>query len=181
MNRFVTLLQSKSGAAIATLLLMAFYVPDAAYLFLKFTHLPLTTEGAWVFYLLKAYSLEIVILVCIINQWKWTGRIYSACTFVILLYYYDQFEHGAELFITIILSFFHSLSIWNLTEIFNEKIEAEKVKDEQLAEVISMTNEAIEELQAERIKSEAYLQDKNKLEQRLAEAELKLTRKRTNK
>lgn len=171
MNKFTSILQSKAGAAAATLLLMAFYVPDAAYLFLRFTHLGMPEPMAWVFYLLKAYSLELVILVCIINQWKWTGRIYSICTFIILLYYYDQFHSPAEFFITVILSFFHSLSIWNLTEIFNDKIESEK-------DSISKMDILKKELNHALTKLSELTQERDILTHKLSEAEHKLSRKK---
>lgn len=138
---FYDFLQSQDGIVLTMLLLMAFYVPNAAFLMLHTGHLDLV----YVYYCGYAFSFELAILMILVNgnakTGELTGKIYSILSGFFIVFYYlflddkgnylDWHEIKPEkIFPAILLATFHVLAIWNLVDILKAKLaEAKKAKE----------------------------------------------------
>lgn len=131
---FYDFLYSKDGIVLTMVLLMAFYVPNAAFLMLYTGHLDLV----FLYYCGYAFSFELAILMILVNgnakTGELTGKIYSILSGFFIVFYYlflddkgnylDWYEIQPEkIFPAILLATFHVLAIWNLVDILKAKLE----------------------------------------------------------
>lgn len=141
MNRIVTYLESKEVVFHGALALIILYVPHAGHLFKQLEHLDMSFFGLtffnWFYGIALAAIIELLILVFIINGYKKTGKAYALVSFFINALYYDYwFEAIQEPTIlnmkfaatSFLICLMHSLSIWQLSELFYKRLKADKEK-----------------------------------------------------
>jgi hypothetical protein len=141
MNHIVTYLESKQAIFHGALILMMLYVPHAGNLFMQLEHLDMTFSGYtilnWIYGVGLAAVIEFLILIFLINGYKNTGKFYAVVSFFLNAFYYDYWfisiqEPTVVNIKTTIISLFicltHSLSVWQLSELFYRRIREEKVE-----------------------------------------------------
>jgi len=141
MNSIVNYLQSKDAVFHGSLCLIILYVPHAGHLFQELEHLDMTIYGLtflnWIYGLGLAAVIEFLILVFIINGYRTTGKFYAVVSFFLNVFYYNywfiSFQNPtAENIKTTMISFciclVHSLSVWQLSELFFKRLRDEKDK-----------------------------------------------------
>jgi hypothetical protein len=141
MNHIVTYLESKQAIFHGALILMILYVPHAGNLFMQLEHLDMTFSGFtalnWIYGVGLAAVIEFLILIFLINGYKNTGKFYAVVSFFLNAFYYDywfvsiQDPTIANIKTTIISLFIcltHSLSVWQLSELFYRRVREEKVE-----------------------------------------------------
>lgn len=131
---FYNFLYSKDGIVLTMLLLMALYVPNAAFLMKHLGHL----DWVFVYYCGYAFAFELGILMIMVNgnarTGELTGKIYSVASGIfIFIYYVFMDDQGnfiewhqiqtEKLLPGFLLSGFHSMLIWNLVDILKAKLE----------------------------------------------------------
>ena len=143
MNKLVTFLESKQVVFLGAIVLMAFYVPHAGHLFMQLEHLDLTFYNFkffnWVYGMGLAAVFEFLILIFIVNRRERIGKFYAVISFFLNLFYYDYLfivvtgptpENVKATIISLFVCVTHSLSVWQLSELFNQRVIADKEKDE---------------------------------------------------
>jgi len=141
MNQIVTYLESKQAIFHGAIILMLLYVPHAGNLFMQLEHLDMTFSGFtvlnWIYGVGLAAVIEFLILIFLINGYKNTGKFYAVVSFFLNAFYYDYWfvsitDPSIVNVKTTIISLFicltHSLSIWQLSELFHRRIRDEKVE-----------------------------------------------------
>jgi hypothetical protein len=141
MNQIVSYLESKQAIFHGALVLMALYVPHAGHLFMELEHLDMTFSGYsflnWAYGVGLAAVIEFLILIFLINGYRNTGKFYAVVSFFLNFFYYDywfvsiQNPSGDNIKTTVISLFIcltHSLSIWQLSELFHKRLKDEKVE-----------------------------------------------------
>jgi hypothetical protein len=141
MNQIVNYLESKQAIFHGALVLMALYVPHAGQLFMQLEHLDMTFAGYSFlncFYGIAIASvIEFLILIFLINGYLNTGKFYAVVSFFLNFFYYDYWfvsvqDPTSENIKTTIISLFicltHSLSIWQLSELFHKRLKDDKVE-----------------------------------------------------
>ena len=141
MNQIVNYLESKQAIFHGALVLMALYVPHAGHLFMKLEHLDMTFSGYsflnWAYGVGLAAVIEFLILIFLINGYRNTGKFYAVVSFFLNFFYYDywfvsiQDPSSANIKTTVISLFVcltHSLSVWQLSELFHKRLKDEKVE-----------------------------------------------------
>lgn len=141
MNRLIVYLESKDVVFHATIILIILYVPHAGHLFKQLEHLDMTLFGSpmlnWVYAIALAAVIEFIILVLIANGYRNTGKFYALISFLLNTFYYDygfiaiqeQSTESIKLAaISAIICLIHSFSIWQLSELFYKRIQAEKIE-----------------------------------------------------
>jgi hypothetical protein len=141
MNQIVNYLESKQAIFHGALVLMALYVPHAGHLFMKLEHLDMTFSGYsflnWAYGVGLAAVIEFLILIFLINGYKNTGKFYAVVSFFLNFFYYDYWyisiqDPSSENVKTAVISIFicltHSLSVWQLSELFYKRLKDEKVE-----------------------------------------------------
>ncbi|HYF70257.1 MAG TPA: hypothetical protein VD884_19090 [Ohtaekwangia sp.] len=136
MNRIVTYLESKQVIFHGSLVLMILYVPHAGSLFMQLEHLDMTLQGYtflnWLYGIALAGVIEFMILVFIINQYRAIGKFYAVVSFFLNAFYYDYWfiaikeptiENLKLTVISLCICLTHSLSIWQLSELFFKRIQ----------------------------------------------------------
>ncbi|MEQ1585782.1 MAG: hypothetical protein ABL895_07890 [Cyclobacteriaceae bacterium] len=140
MNKIVTYLQSKEAIFHGALILIILYMPHAGNLFMQLEHLDMTLSGYsvlnWFYGVALAGAIEFLILVFIINGYKQTGKFYAVVSFFLNAFYYNYWfialQHPtADNLKSTIISLFvcltHSLSVWQLSELFYKRLQEEKL------------------------------------------------------
>lgn len=139
MNEIVTYLESKRAVFHGALALMLLYVPHAGNLFMQLEHIDMSFSGFsglnWLYGVALAGIIEFLILVFLINGYRTTGKFYAVVSFFLNAFYYDywfisiQNPSMLNIKITIISLFIcltHSLSVWQLSELFYKRLKEEK-------------------------------------------------------
>lgn len=139
MNHIVTYLESKQAIFHGALVLMMLYVPHAGHLFMQLEHLDMTFAGYsflnWFYGVAIAAVIEFLILIFLINGYRKTGKFYAVVSFFLNLFYYDYWfisvqNPTSENIKTTVISLFicltHSLSIWQLSELFHKRLKDDK-------------------------------------------------------
>ena len=142
MNKIVTFLESKEAVFHGALLLIILYVPHAGNLFMQLEHLDMTFSGFtffnWVYGVSLAAAIEFLILVFIINGYKATGKFYAVVSFFLNIFYYNYWflamkmptdENIKTAIISLFICLTHSLSVWQLSELFFKRIQDDKEKE----------------------------------------------------
>jgi uncharacterized C2H2 Zn-finger protein len=142
MNKLVSYLESTEVVFHGALILIILYVPHAGHLFMQLEHLDMTIFGFtlinWFYGIALAAIIEILILIFIINGYQKTGKAYALVSFFINALYYDHwflaFQEPTILNMKLMASSFlvclmHSLSIWQLSELFHKRLKADKEKE----------------------------------------------------
>ncbi|HMJ70350.1 MAG TPA: hypothetical protein VK508_15705 [Cyclobacteriaceae bacterium] len=143
MNKLVTFLESKQVVFLGAIVLMAFYVPHAGHLFMQLEHLDLTFYNFqffnWVYGMGLAAVFEFLILIFIVNRRERIGKFYAVVSFFLNLFYYNYLflviteptpQNIKATIISLFVCMTHSLSVWQLSELFNQRVIADKEKDE---------------------------------------------------
>ena len=141
MNRIVTYLESKQAIFHGALVLMVLYVPHAGNLFMQLEHLDMTFSGYtilnWFYGVALAGVIEFLILIFLINGYRTTGKFYAVVSFFLNAFYYDYWfvtiqDPSIENVKTTIISLFicltHSLSVWQLSELFYRRVKEDRVE-----------------------------------------------------
>jgi hypothetical protein len=141
MNNLINYLESKNAIFHGAVVLMALYVPHAGHLFMKLEHLDMTLSGYsvlnWFYGVALAAIIEFLILIFLINGYRTTGKFYAVVSFFLNAFYYDywfvsiQDPSIGNIKVTIISLFIcltHSLSVWQLSELFYKRLKDEKVE-----------------------------------------------------
>jgi K+-sensing histidine kinase KdpD len=141
MNRIVTYLESKEVIFHGALALIILYVPHAGHLFKQLEHLDMTIFGFtfinWFYGIALAAIIELLILVFIINGYQKTGKAYALVSFFINALYYDYWFLALQdptilnmklMATSFLICLMHSLSIWQLSELFYKRLKADKEK-----------------------------------------------------
>jgi hypothetical protein len=141
MNRVVTYLESKQAIFHGALVLMILYVPHAGNLFMQLEHLDMTFSGYsfmnWFYGVALAGVIEFLILIFLINGYKNTGKFYAVVSFFLNFFYYDYWfvsvqnptnENVKTTVISLFICLTHSLSVWQLSELFYKRLKDEKVE-----------------------------------------------------
>jgi hypothetical protein len=141
MNHIVTYLESKQAIFHGALILMMLYVPHAGNLFMQLEHLDMTFSGYsilnWIYGVGLAAVIEFLILIFLINGYKNTGKFYAVVSFFLNAFYYDYWfvtvqDPTVVNIKTTIISLFicltHSLSVWQLSELFYRRVREEKLE-----------------------------------------------------
>jgi hypothetical protein len=139
MNQIVTYLESKKAIFHGALLLMMLYVPHAGNLFMRLEHLDMTFSGYtflnWLYGVALAGIIEFLILVFLINGYRATGKFYAVVSFFLNAFYYDYWfvsvqnptvENIKTTIISLFICLTHSLSVWQLSELFYRRLKDEK-------------------------------------------------------
>jgi hypothetical protein len=139
MNEIVTYLESKRAVFHGAMALMLLYVPHAGNLFMQLEHIDMSFSGFtglnWLYGVALAGIIEFLILVFLINGYRTTGKFYAVVSFFLNAFYYDywfisiQNPSMLNIKITIISLFIcltHSLSVWQLSELFYKRLKEEK-------------------------------------------------------
>jgi hypothetical protein len=140
MNKIVSYLESKEVVFHGALALIILYVPHAGHLFKQLEHLDMTFYGFtllnWFYGIALAAIIEFIILVFIINGYQITGKFYAVVSFFLNAFYYDYWSAAVQdpTFINIkltaisfLICFTHSLAVWQLSELFHNRLKSEKV------------------------------------------------------
>lgn len=141
MNKIVDYLESKKAIFHGALVLIVLYVPHAGNLFMQLEHLDMTFFGFtflnWFYGVALAGVIEFLILVFIINGYRTTGKFYAVVSFFLNAFYYNYWfvaiqNPSIENLKTTVISLFicltHSLSIWQLSDLFFKRMKGEKVE-----------------------------------------------------
>lgn len=120
---------------------MALYVPHAGNLFMQLEHLDMTFSGFtflnWAYGVSLAAVIEFLILVFLINGYRMTGKFYAVVSFFLNFFYYDYWfisiqnpsiENIKTMVISLFICLTHSLSVWQLSELFYKRLKDEKGK-----------------------------------------------------
>jgi hypothetical protein len=143
MNRIVTYLESKEVVFHGAIILIILYVPHAGHLFMQLEHLDMTIYGVtvlnWVYAIALAAVIEFLILVFIINGYRNTGKFYAIVSFFLNAFYYDYWfsvvqeptmANAKSTAISFLICLMHSLSVWQVSELFFKRLKEEKEKTE---------------------------------------------------
>jgi hypothetical protein len=143
MNRIVTYLESKEVVFHGAIILIILYVPHAGHLFMQLEHLDMSFYGVtvlnWVYGIALAAVIEFIILVFIINGYRNTGKFYAIVSFFLNAFYYDYWfsvvqeptmANAKLTAISFLVCLTHSLSVWQLSELFFKRLKEEKEKTE---------------------------------------------------
>ena len=143
MNQVVTYLQSKEAIFHGAMCLMLLYVPHSGSLFMQLEHLDMTFYGFtfmnWIYGMALAFIIEFLILIFIINGNRTTGKFYAIVSFCLNVCYYDYLfikikspteEAVKTTIVSLLICLTHSLSVWQLSELFYERMTADKEKVE---------------------------------------------------
>ncbi|HEX5168251.1 MAG TPA: hypothetical protein VFW11_03700 [Cyclobacteriaceae bacterium] len=141
MNKIVTYLESKEVVFHGAIALIILYIPHAGHLFMQLEHLDLTLFGFsilnWIYCIALAAVIEFLILVFIVNGYKTTGKFYAVVSFFINAFYFDYWfvvlEKPSSMnikltVISLVICLIHTLSIWQLSELFSKRLKSEKEK-----------------------------------------------------
>lgn len=141
MNQIVTYLESKQAIFHGALVLMGLYVPHAGNLFMQLEHLDMTFSGFtilnWIYGVGLAAVIEFLILIFLINGYKSTGKFYAVVSFFLNAFYYDYWFVSIQdptvvniktTIISLFICLTHSLSVWQLSELFYRRLREEKVE-----------------------------------------------------
>jgi hypothetical protein len=141
MNKIVTYLESKEVIFHGALALIILYVPHAGHLFKQLEHLDMTIFGFtffnWFYGIALAAIIELLILIFIINGYQKTGKAYALVSFFINALYYDYWFLAIQdptmlnmklTATSFLICLMHSLSIWQLSELFYKRLKADKEK-----------------------------------------------------
>lgn len=141
MNQIVTYLESKQAIFHGALVLMILYVPHAGNLFMQLEHLDMTFSGYsflnWVYGVGLAAVIEFLILIFLINGYRNTGKFYAVVSFFLNAFYYDYWFVSIQdptvvnmktTIISLFICLTHSLSVWQLSELFYRRVREEKVE-----------------------------------------------------
>lgn len=141
MNKIVTYLESKEVVFHGAIALIILYIPHAGHLFMQLEHLDLTLFGYsflnWMYCIALAAVIEFLILVFIVNGYKTTGKFYAVVSFFINTFYFDYWFVTIEeptsmniklTAISFLICLIHTLSIWQLSELFSKRLKSEKEK-----------------------------------------------------
>jgi hypothetical protein len=141
MNKIVTYLESKEVVFHGALALIILYVPHAGHLFKQLEHLDMTIFGFtfvnWFYGIALAAVIEFIILVFIINGYRNTGKFYAVVSFFLNAFYYDYWFLAIQeptvmniklVGISFVICLTHSLSVWQLSELFFNRLKADKDK-----------------------------------------------------
>jgi hypothetical protein len=141
MNHIVTYLESKQAIFHGALILMILYVPHAGNLFMQLEHLDMTFSGFtalnWIYGVGLAAVIEFLILIFLINGYKNTGKFYAVVSFFLNAFYYDYWFVSIQdptivniktTIISLFICLTHSLSVWQLSELFYRRVREEKVE-----------------------------------------------------
>ena len=139
MNEIVNYLESKKAIFHGALALMFLYVPHAGNLFMRLEHIDMSFSGFtflnWLYGIALAGIIEFLILVFLINGYRNTGKFYAVVSFFLNAFYYDYWFISVQepsflnIKVTIISLFIcltHSLSVWQLSELFYRRLKDEK-------------------------------------------------------
>jgi hypothetical protein len=142
MNRIVTYLESKEVVFHGALALIILYVPHAGHLFKQLEQLDMTFYGFtvlnWLYGVALAAVIEFIILVFIINGYRNTGKFYAVVSFFLNAFYYDYWFLAIQdptlmniklTGISFVICLTHSLSVWQLSELFYNRLKSEKVME----------------------------------------------------
>lgn len=141
MNKIVTYLESKEVVFHGALVLIILYVPHAGHLFKQLEHLDMSFFGFtvlnWLYGIALAAAIEFIILVFIINGYRNTGKFYAVVSFFLNAFYYDYWFLAIQeptimniklMGISFVICLTHSLSVWQLSELFYNRLKADKEK-----------------------------------------------------
>ncbi len=141
MNKIVTYLESTEVVFHGALLLIILYVPHAGHLFIQLEHLDMTLFGFsflnWLYGIALAGVIELLILIFIINGYHKAGKAYALVSFFINALYYDHWFLAIQepsmtnikaMVASLLICLMHSLSIWQLSELFYKRLRADKEK-----------------------------------------------------
>ena len=141
MNHIVTYLESKQAIFHGALILMILYVPHAGNLFMQLEHLDMTFSGFtalnWIYGVGLAAVIEFLILIFLINGYKNTGKFYAVVSFFLNAFYYDYWFVSIQdptivniktTIISLFICLTHSLSVWQLSELFYRRVREEKIE-----------------------------------------------------
>lgn len=143
MNQVVTYLHSKEAIFHGSMCLMLLYVPHSGSLFMQLEHLDMTFYGLtfmnWFYGLALACIIEFLILIFIINGYKGTGKFYAVVSFFLNVCYYDYLfivaktptEESIKIaIVSLLICLTHSLSVWQLSELFYKRMMEDREKME---------------------------------------------------
>lgn len=141
MNKLVTYLESKEVIFHGALVLILLYVPHAGHLFMQMEHLDISIYGYtvfnWLYGIALAAVIEFIILIFIINGYRNTGKFYAVVSFFLNAFYYDYWFETIQnptlvniklTSISFLICLVHSLSVWQLSELFFKRLAGEKEK-----------------------------------------------------
>lgn len=139
MNEIVNYLESKKAVFHGALALMLLYVPHAGNLFMKLEHIDMTFSGFtflnWIYGVALAGIIEFLILVFLINGYRNTGKFYAVVSFFLNAFYYDYWFVSVQdpsmnnikiMVISLFICLTHSLSVWQLSELFYKRLRDDK-------------------------------------------------------
>lgn len=141
MNKIVTYLESKEVIFHGAIVLILLYVPHAGHLFMQMEHLDISVYGYtlfnWIYGIALAAVIEFIILIFIINGYRTTGKFYAVVSFFLNAFYYDYWFETLKnptlinikmTSISFLICLIHSLSVWQLSELFFKRLVGEKEK-----------------------------------------------------
>jgi hypothetical protein len=141
MNKIVAYFESKEVIFHGAIVLVILYVPHAGHLFMQLEHLDMSVYGYsvlnWIYGIALATVIEFIILVFIVNGYRNTGKFYAVVSFFLNAFYYnywfDALQDPTVVNIKLTtISFFiclvHSLSVWQLSELFHKRMQKDKDK-----------------------------------------------------
>lgn len=139
MNEIVNYLESKKAVFHGALALMLLYVPHAGNLFMKLEHIDMSFLGFnflnWFYGVALAGIIEFLILVFLINGYRTTGKFYAVVSFFLNAFYYDYWFVSIQepsmnnikiMVISLFICLTHSLSVWQLSELFYKRLKDDK-------------------------------------------------------
>lgn len=139
MNKLIPYLESKEAIFHGAMFLIILYVPHAAHLFKELEHLDMTFSGFtilnWVYGVGLAMAIEFLILIFIINGYRKTGKFYAVVSFFLNAFYYNYWfialqtpspDNVKSTIISLFICLTHSLAVWQLSELFYKRLNAEK-------------------------------------------------------
>lgn len=141
MKKVVDYLESKDAVFHGSICLMMLYVPHAGHLFKELEHLQLNLFGydlTWLYGIGLAAIIEFLILIFIINGYRTTGKFYAVVSFFLNIFYYDYWFEALQnptavniktTLISLGICLVHSLSVWQLSELFYRRLQEEKEKE----------------------------------------------------
>lgn len=142
MKKLVLYLESKDAIFHGGLFLICLYVPHAGDLFMKMEHIDMSFSGYtvlnWVYGVALAGAIEFLILLFIINGYRNTGKFYAIVSFFLNVFYYDYWfvslqnpsdENIKAMVISLFICLTHSLSVWQLSELFYKRMVEEKERE----------------------------------------------------
>lgn len=110
---------------------------------MQLEHLDMTFYGFtfmnWLYGMALALIIEFLILIFIINGNRTTGKFYAIVSFCLNVCYYDYLlivvntptnENIKTVIVSLLICLTHSLSVWQLSELFYERVRADKEKTE---------------------------------------------------